>query len=330
MFQQEPIDPRLTMVLTQASMAAYSDFEGEKFEPPPGYVCVARWTGWDNWTLDRGQLGGGEERYGLLFRSESKPVTYIFAFRGTDSDMDEYEDLFWDTVEFVPTNTAPPQPAPYVASGFYGVYNESGGNGTTSMREQVFALLHDCKPARIYITGHSLGAALSQLFALDVVLSERTTDVFNMNFASPRVGTNNWKLQYERHPTLSKTRRIYNSYDWVPTLPPSLLDYTHVGVGFRTAFRVCNAYLPHELSRHSLANLQTVLGHAVKSNPQVWVGSFKDAAAPNWKMCSTQPPSVDDYARWKAKVGDLCAFEQSLRQHADDDPAARSSPPAAG
>jgi len=312
---QDPIDPQLTLALAQASLAAYDDYEEKPFKSPPNYRAVARWTGWD-------EIAGGfgyEERFGLLFMSTSPgPQTFIFAFRGTDSDMDIYEDLFANTASFVPYQGRV-SPTPSVASGFYSIYTGIGGTMTQSMQQQVFTLLNNIRaPRRIYITGHSLGAALSQLFTLDVAVSTPDVWAANLNFASPMVGLTDWRTAYESQPAQQdparKTVRVYNYWDYVPSLPPYIppfLEYVHVGRGFRTSFYVLNEWFPHELPRHALLNLQVVLQHAVWLNPQVWTGTFADMTDPSRLMVSTVPPSGADI-RWSQKTLEMVQYEQSI------------------
>jgi triacylglycerol lipase len=312
---QDPIDPGLTLALAQASLAAYYDYEEKPFTPPANYRAIARWTGW-NEIIDG---FGYEERFGLLFASISgNPQTFIFAFRGTDSDLDAYEDLFADTVPFVPYR-GQVSPTPYVASGFYSIYNDVGGTMTQSMRQQVFSLLNRIStPRTIYITGHSLGAALSQLFTLDVSVSAPDAWAANLNFASPMVGTTDWQTAYDsqqaQQDPARKTVRVYNFWDYVPSLPPYIppfLNYAHVGRGFRTSFYVQGEWYPHELSRHALLNLQIVLQNAVWRNPQIWTGTFPDMTNPSQLMVSTVPPSGPD-VHWSQKTLEFVQLEQTL------------------
>ena len=81
---QDAINPQLTLSLAEASLAAYYDYQKQPFKNPTNYQAVARWTGWDE-IVDG---FGYEERFGLLFRSTLPgSQTYIFAFRGTDTDL---------------------------------------------------------------------------------------------------------------------------------------------------------------------------------------------------------------------------------------------------
>jgi hypothetical protein len=79
------------------------------------------------------------------------------------------------------------------------------------------------------ITGHSLGAALATLLALDVGLNSgiggQNTTAYT--FASPRVGELFFHHTYDS--VVPDTYRIYNRPDLVPQMP--LFPYEHVGNG---------------------------------------------------------------------------------------------------
>jgi triacylglycerol lipase len=306
---QTIVDPVLTLALAQASVAAYADYEGKPVVPPHGYVAVDRWTGWVS-----SPFGGQEERFGLVFRSVSSPPAYIFAFRGTDSDLDAWNDLFAETTAFVPLNSnKTPQPPAYVSAGFFGIYTLTGGSMQQSMQQQLFALLQKYKPGLFYITGHSLGAALSSLFTLDVRLTAPDLRPTNMNFASPMVGTERWAQIYAQQG--APTTRVFNYYDYAPDLPP-LPFYTHVGTPFQTAFYEYNEWYPHLLVRHSILNLQTVLGNAVWRIPQIWTGFFADAANPSITVISVTPPA-----------GDRASLVEALRDVKQRERAEAAAPP---
>jgi triacylglycerol lipase len=304
------VNPAQTLALAQASVGAYADFENKPVVPPAGYRAIDRWTGWAS-----SPFGGTEERFGLLFRSIASPATYIFAFRGTDSDLDVWNDLFAETTPFVPFNAGKmPQPPAYVAAGFYGIYTATGGAMKQSMQQQVFALIQKYQIGFCYVTGHSLGAALSSLFSLDIALSAPALRSTNMNFASPMVGTERWGQVYSQF--AAPTTRVLNYYDYAPDLPP-LPYYTHVGTPFQTAFYEYAEWYPHLLARHRLLNLQTVLSNAVWLTPQVWTGYFPDAVNPSVQMISVRPPAASERP---ALVHALRELKQRELAHADAAP----------
>jgi hypothetical protein len=310
---QPHLDPALTLALAVASKAAYDYYSGSPVTPPQGYVQADAWTGWDSFLL-----GGSEEKYGLVFQSSSDPGTLIFAFRGTDSDLDAWEDAHFLTVPFVPTRGAL-QPAPHVSTGFYGVYNDKGGAMAASMRQQLFVLLGKYQPTRLYVTGHSLGAALSQLFTLDLAVSQPMTQQ-NINFASPMVGTGSWQAAYQATVAAGGSVRVYNYWDYVPSLPPAEFGYKSVGAGFGTSFHVKGEWFPHELSRHSIVNLTTVLTHALPLDPQQWTGTFPDFVDPSWTIESSAPPASSP-VRWVEKLREHMDYERSLRASPEPTPA---------
>ncbi|MEB3251308.1 MAG: lipase [Cyanobacteriota bacterium] len=82
-----------------------------------------------------------------------------------------------------------------------------------------------------YVSGHSLGAALATLLALDIALKvpalQPRLQVYV--YASPRVGNPEFVRQYAK--ILPNTYRITNLADLVPTMPPTKLraEFVHVG-----------------------------------------------------------------------------------------------------
>lgn len=80
----------------------------------------------------------------------------------------------------------------------------------------------------LYISGHSLGAALSVLSLPDVVKVTKFKSPTLYNFGCPRVGDNDFVKAYNKLPS-QKTFRVVNSSDLVPSVPPPL-HYSHVDV----------------------------------------------------------------------------------------------------
>jgi hypothetical protein len=118
----------------------------------------------------------------------------------------------------------------YVSDGMLKIYNRC--------RESFMKTLAGLSPAcdTLFVTGHSLGAALSVLALPDVVKSTPFKDAQVYNFACPRVGDKDFAQAYDALPK-TKTYRVVNTSDLVPSLPLPVSvplipsgNYTHVGI----------------------------------------------------------------------------------------------------
>lgn len=280
------LDPTLTLALAEAADMAYRDFAKQPLSPPPGWELAGRWTGWDPTPF-----GGSEEKYGVVLRRTGAPGELIFAFRGTASLDDALDDADFPLVEFVPSQGGAPTGA-RVASGFYGIYDDLGHGMSQSMRTQLQQWLQQLAPTRIWVTGHSLGGALAQLFAFDLSYGAHAAAFDTLIvLASPRVGDHTWRDTYDARIPAARSLRIYNQHDIVPDLPPKDLGFHHTGTGFPTAFQ--RHLLPelYPVARHSLLNLTYVLREAFSADPhtQTWAGQFIDQSDPHREMVSTVP-----------------------------------------
>ncbi|HEU4390576.1 MAG TPA: lipase family protein [Blastocatellia bacterium] len=311
---QVQLDPALTLALAIASLDAYWDYECKPYACPPNYKFLARFTGWDEYAGDL----GAEERYGLIFKycgPQQIANRFIVAFRGTDTYSDMFEDAFWESATFTPYRNSTSPAADDIASGFYSVYSTKGGSMAATMQQQIFSLLPE-QPSEVIVTGHSLGGALSQLFTLDMRVSSPNVSIKTINFASPRVGGEDWQAACDNAGATSKITRVINYYDYVPDFPQAILDifdnYVSIGAEFQTAFYGEDWAFFDELHRHSMLNLQIVLNNCVWLNPQIWVGTFSDAQDPSYQMWSVGPPDFSKEAL-VANIRSLHALEKSAR-----------------
>jgi len=306
------IDPALTTTLAAASLAAYTDFEDPTYKPQlSGYTFVGRLYGWDDWFWEYGRV----EKYGLIFKSQTVANRFVVAFRGTDSDADALAEAFFEFATFKPyRNSVSPVPDD-VSAGFNDIYSTKGGSMTQTMQQQIFGLLQSTQMSEVYITGHSLGGALSQLFTLDMRVSFPNVKIQTINFASPRVGATDWATACFNTGAAQRIIRVINWYDIVPDLPPTwdpFDKYVSLGAEFRTAFY--GGYLPMDaLPRHRLLNLQVVLKNCLPLNPQIWTGTFGDAVYPTYTMTSVAPPSASK-DEVLAKLRELNSLERSTRE----------------
>jgi len=106
-------------------------------------------------------------------------------------------------------------------------------------------ILSDIKPIleegyEIFVTGHSLGAALSSLAAFKLAGSEKEwipKPITCISFASPRTAGSEYRTAFEQleKDGLLRYIRVNNNNDIVPASPPaiSLKSFKHVGINIR-------------------------------------------------------------------------------------------------
>lgn len=270
------VDKDFTLLMADSAIQAYNAFnDPPDVTPPDGWEYVGTWSGVDPY----GVFFKDKEPFGVIFRDKAHPDTIILSFRGTDSMLDWWEDLFVSDVKFAPYNHNVTIPDLDVSDGFNAIYTTSDGH-TQSMQHQLFEWLVKLNPSTVYVTGHSLGSALSELFILDAAVSltgKLQPQISCMNFACPRVGHKNFAHYYDSLPAqqnpATRTIRIVNHFDLVPKVPPSeVLGYKHVGVYFLVAFEKKGAWVPHYVVRHSMVNYHDVLEKALAQPDQIYVG----------------------------------------------------------
>jgi len=168
------------------------------------------------------------------------PATAVVALRGTESNMEWWDDFHWDLVPFTQVPSCG-----NVAEGFYGIYNSIGtmapGQPGTSAPSAVAAevaqaatsgLAADLDPASLplVVTGHSLGGALATLLVTDLNANTALKPQA-WTFASPKVGDAVFAARYGGLSTVSW--RIYNQVDVVPYFPVDVSDsYQPVNAGY--------------------------------------------------------------------------------------------------
>jgi hypothetical protein len=172
--------------------------------------------------------------FGWVVQSVADGIA-IAAFRGTQSVDDWLHNL-----DFI---LAPYQPVPssgMVHAGFQLYY--------LTIRSSLLSLLTGLPSTcnRLILTGHSLGAALSELAAPDVLhnLNSRWQPEVQ-NFAGPRVGQNDFVNVFDAQ--IDVCFRVVNIWDLVPNIPPPLI-FEHVGL----AVTIDGGFTVNELQAHSL------------------------------------------------------------------------------
>ncbi len=111
---------------------------------------------------------------------------------------------------------------PKVHSGFLGAFNSI----QEEIRTKIMALMDENPAYSLLITGHSLGASLATLAALDLNETLRM-NITLYTYGGPRVG-NRWFVRYFNN-KIQESFRVINDGDIVPDFPPNIFGYRHVG-----------------------------------------------------------------------------------------------------
>ena len=245
--------------------AAYAMFKRDrgnlKPEPQPGeipdpYEFVA-WIHMSDFIFGRTE----PKFYGFIARNKNTQQDFLLAIRGTEGLIEWWDDA---AAYLVPFSQVPHTGR--VAHGFDKIYSTlkieqhprtapalmeagplpelQGSFGDqleqlhlrlekVTTKEAIFSE-EKCRPERPYIvTGHSLGAALTTLFAMENKEKQKFDIATLCTFASPRVGNMPFARVFNLLPIASW--RIVNSWDLVPKLPlhiPLILDYEHVNTAY--------------------------------------------------------------------------------------------------
>ena len=164
--------------------------------------------------------------------------TMTIAFRGSDSlKVCKVESKFWKTE--VPYNNYSSKIR--VHSGFISTYKSQ------NVRGKIHKIVSD-RIKKIYVTGHSYGAALAILCAVDLEYNFPDKSYEVVVFGCPRVGNSAFKKSYNLR--IFKTLRVENKNDIVPKVPFAFLGYRHVGA--KMTIGKNNFLRPFSMKKHSL------------------------------------------------------------------------------
>ncbi|MEK3737203.1 lipase family protein [Paenibacillus sp. FSL F4-0122] len=143
------------------------------------------------------------ERFGFILES---PQEIIIAFRGTST-----------TTNWISNVLASQERFKYLKEdslthrGFTNIYS--------SARDGIFSTLSKLSPDKtLYITGHSLGAALATLCTLDIAANTSYTTPNLYTYGSPRVGDPDFVNIFKQY--VRKSYRYANLFDVVTYAPP--------------------------------------------------------------------------------------------------------------
>jgi len=170
--------------------------------------------------------------FGTIGIDKNNDDTAIMAFRGTTTKSDWLADVFAnfnelnEIIDGINKNIK-------VAHGFgslFGLFKGSVTNLTMDKQIDNWLKLNNIK--NILITGHSLGGALATLSAVYIKSKYPALNVTVYTYASPRVGNNAFYNYYTQLGLDKSSFRFFSSNDVVPTLPPQLFGYKHVGIDY--------------------------------------------------------------------------------------------------
>ena len=207
--------------------------------------------------------------------SKGNALFNVIALRGTQT----YEEWVTDA-DVVPTsfalyNTLDPGDVP---AGFYNIYIQGtdGVAPTTStprpqgsIAQQLASLLQSSgwnASIPLYVTGHSLGAALAVFAAMDAAcnFAKSFSELYMYNFAPPNVSAEGLiapEAQFADNfqSNVPNSYSVVNAADIVPTLPPGSLSLGPFPLAFMQAVNSKNivvycAQLQSLGNNHSLAN----------------------------------------------------------------------------
>ena len=154
---------------------------------------------------------------GITINDVDKRICVVF--RGSESLSDWYYDLYVIKKQI--------KDDVWVHGGFYKQLHDN--DVYKNIVQNIKTQLETHPDYTIYITGHSLGAALATLFGY-LLAHEIENNITVVSFASPRVGNSAWKKSFEKKSNLTHYR-ITNCRDVITAFP--LYNYKHVGKNIR-------------------------------------------------------------------------------------------------
>ena len=187
---------------------------------------------------------------GITISEVNKRITVVF--RGSESRRDWYYDLsvlktkLHDNV--------------YVHGGFYKQLCDE--NTLDNLKKDITELIKKHSDYEIFITGHSLGGALSTLFGYE--LARIITKKVNIiSFASPRVGNSEFKKAFDKKDNIIHLR-ITNNRDIIAALP--MINFKHVGTNiclYENSFDIFHNYSYNSWFKYSLFNCWRISDHSM-------------------------------------------------------------------
>jgi kumamolisin len=244
-------DPKAAVFYGQFVQAAYTMYgadpnnltPSQSADFPAGYRLAA-WIKMQDFIIE----STGPVFYGFIAQSTSNINELVVAIRGTSNGVEWWDDAnaalktpfkvagcgsvgngfarIYDTLEVVER----PASAPAAAAAAQSLKPAGGFSrqiAELASRHAVAAARSTSVPSTsVIIAGHSLGAALATLYAMENAKTDQIKNPLICTFASPLVGDSTFAAAFNQ---LNLTSwRVVNAPDLVPKLPPEFLGFTHV------------------------------------------------------------------------------------------------------
>ncbi|TXK74089.1 lipase family protein [Paenibacillus sp. N3.4] len=232
----DSLDVRTAIFLAAMCGQSYNQFEHAdgSFTVPTPYEVVA--------AFKATSFFGKKEWFGFIAESDDRVV---LVFRGTNTKSDWISDAI-----------ARQTPYPYTKEG--GLAHQGFLDIYSSARKQILTALNKLSAQKaLYITGHSLGGALTALCAVDVAANTKFKAPAIYTFASPRAGNPVFARLFNQK--TGSHFRIYNINDIVPELPPVLYTsprtdktyhYLHVKKAVELSFQAGSVSANHAIGSY--------------------------------------------------------------------------------
>ena len=171
-----------------------------------------------------GSVPKGRVTIGIVAADAADENDVVVAVRGTSTIWEWLQDC-----KFLYKPFANVPGAPLTEDGFTDMYLSFSFTNPPAAGAVTFiaGLIGMLPPkARVTVVGHSLGAALATLLALDLAVHSTELPVNLYTLASPRVGDPSFARLFDH--IVPNAFRVANRIDVVPKVPPPLM-YLHVG-----------------------------------------------------------------------------------------------------
>lgn len=259
----------------QAAIAAYEAYPGKETPEIEGFKFL-------KWIYGATPLFEvNTEKFVAVFQSNKNTSDYLFAFKGSVTKWDWWEDFKFEFLSF-PFINGPIEENFEVAIGFKDIYATDIIGTQSSLQWELFKSLNEYKPENLFIAAHSLGSALAEMFCYDLLKSKgfsKPSSLQHINFACPKVF--NYEAAENFRSLLNNNfnvLRVVNINDLVPRLPEigeeaiSILYYRATDY-FLIEFAALDDYpFLDDYAFHSMTNYDNVINRINMklpiSNPQ--------------------------------------------------------------